>query len=749
MRTSASCVAALAASLVPLLPVAAEQADAQPAEARSRPQVGLVLGGGGAMGAAHIGVLKVLEELRVPVDCIAGTSMGALVGGAYASGMPAAELEQFVTGIDWETVFKRATVRRYQPMSVKRDNESVSNKLEFGVDGSGLIAPRALVETQQVESLLREMVGASAQVGDFDRLPIPFRAVATDLKSGGMVVFRAGDLPTALRASMSVPGAFAPVEVGDWLLVDGGITRNLPVDVARETCADAVIAIAVDAPEPEVDGMRSATGAVSRMIDILIERNEEDSLESLRLGDVGMTIVLDGITSTDFHLNREAIAQGEVAARRAAEQLEALAVPPEAYAAWRRSLDAGHRPDTEPDVRQVRFDGVDARTATYLKTLVETREGRPASDEQAGRDALRIYATGEYESVGYRFEGPAASPTVVFTPVPKSWGPNYVAFDYGVEGSFDNDAQLLASVLLRRAAPQAHGREWRLLAQVGRENRLEASLRQPLDTARRFFVLPAAGLFDELEDIYEDSKRVATYRFRNAHAELRGGLEMGTWGELQLGFYRRSDDLLRDIGDLSLPEFRNYEDGGYLLEFERDTRDSDLWATRGSRQRLEVRLSDTSLGAWHEYGQALFEWNQSQPFGRALMFVDLAGGTTFRGFSPPQQAFRLGGPGALTGLQSGELRGEDFAYAQLGLGWRLTDITPLLGMTLYAGGALEAGNVWKQLDGTTGEGLLLGGRLFIGGQTPFGPVALSLGYVETGDFGLFLNLGRPVRTSWR
>jgi NTE family protein len=750
MRTSARCVAVLAASLIPLPSAAAQQSGTPPAAVQSRPKTGLVLGGGGAMGAAHIGVLKVLEEMRVPVDCIAGTSMGALVGGAYASGMPAAELEAFVTGIDWENVFKRATVRRYQPMSVKRDDESVSNKLEFGVDRSGLIAPRALVETQQVESLLREMVGASASVNDFDRLSIPFRAVATDLKSGEMVVFASGDLPTALRASMSVPGAFAPIEVGDWLLVDGGITRNLPVDVARQTCADAVIAIAVDAPKPEVDSMRSATGAVGRMIDILIERNEQDSLDSLAIGDVGLRVVLEGVTSADFHLTREAIAQGERQARKALEQFAAFSVSPEDYAAWRASLGAATSRPADRRVQQVRFDGVDAATAEHLRTLVRTRAGDMASDAGAGEDALRVYATGAYESVAYRFEGPADTPTLVFTPIPKNWGPNYVSFDYGVEATLQNNAQFLASVMLRRAAPEAHGREWRLTGQLGQESLLEASLRQPLDRSRRFFVLPSAGVFDELEDLYQDGERIATYRFQNAHGELRAGVEMGTWGELQLGLYRRRDDVVREIGDPdALPELYDYDDGGYLLDFERDTRDSDLWATRGSRQRLEVHLSDTSLGALHSYGQALFEWNQSQPFGRALLLVDLAGGATFKGFSPPQQAFRLGGPGALTALQSGELRGEDFAYAQLGLGWRLTDLTPLLGMTLYGGGALEAGNTWKRFDGTTGRGLLLGGRLFIGGQTPFGPVSLSVGYLETGDYAMFLNLGRPVRTPWR
>jgi len=742
--------AAAAAFLLPLCAVPPQAAgQGKPEALHERPRIGLVLGGGGAMGAAHIGVVKLLEELRIPVDCIAGTSMGALVGGAYASGMSAAEMDQFVTSIDWQGVFSREQIRRYQPMAVKRENETVTNKLEFGVSAKGLTAPRALVETQQVESLLRNMVGAQAAVTDFDYLPIPFRAVATDLKSGKMVVFEAGDLPTALRGSMSVPGAFAPLEVGDWLLVDGGITRNLPVDVARQTCADSVIAIAVDAPEPPVDSMRSATGSLGRMVDILIETNEQQSLESLGPNDVGLTIVLEGVTSADFHLGRSAIDQGEAAARRIAPELARLSLSEEAYAAWRKARDARRSSPAQRMVGEVRFEGVDAATAAYLRTLVRTRPTEAADADRIADDALRVYATGAYESVGYRLEGQPSSPTVVFTPVPKSWGPNYLSFDYGVETSIGSSAQFLASAMLRRAAPEAHGREWRLAVQLGRESLIEADLRQPFGMSRRAFLLPRAGYYDELEDLYDGDRHTATYNFRSLRGELRAGVETGTTGEIQLGLYRRRDNLVRDIGDPLLPSLRNYDDAGYLLEFERDTRDSDLWATRGSRQRLEVQVSDERLGATDSYQTALFEWNQSYPYGRALLLLDLAGGTAFGSDPPPQQTFRLGGPGALSGLQSGALRGDDFAYGQLGLGWRLTEVTPLLGMTLYGGGAIEAGNTWNRLDGTTGTGLKFGSRLFIGGNTPFGPVSLSVGYVDSGDFALFLNLGRPVRSRWR
>jgi len=742
-------MAALCAANVALATPADETAAP---ESSKRPRIGLVLGGGGAMGAAHIGVIKVLEELRVPVDCIAGTSMGALIGGAYASGMRGEELEQFVTSIDWEGVFGTERVRLYQPMNVKREDETISNKLEFGLGEDGLIAPRGLFDTQQIESLIRNMVSRQSGVRDFDALPIPFRAVATDLKSGGMVVFDSGDLATALRASMSVPGAFPPLEVGDWLLVDGGITRNLPVDVARQACADIVIAIAVDMPDPPVDSMRSATGSVSRMLDILIEKNEQDSLDSLREGDVGMNLVLEDIGSTDFHKAAAAIEQGEAAARQAAHRLAALALPADRYAAWQASTH--HTGERTPDrtVAAVAFEGVDADTADYLRRHVNSAPGQSLDEARIADDALRIYATGQYESVAHRVEGSDPA-TVVFTPVLKSWGPTFLTFDYGIEASSGRKAEVLVNAKLRRTWPERRGIEWRSLLQLGAENIAETDLRVPLDDARRWFVLPRAGWSSEIEDIFASGKRIASYEFRNLRGELRLGLEMGSWGEVQAGLYRRVDDTTLSIGIPGLPEEKGYDDAGYLFAFERDTRDSDLWATQGSRQRLEVNWADPGLGAETSYQTALLEWNQSAVWwNNVLAFLELSGGSSFGSEPPAQEWFRLGGPGAMSALQRGELRGTDFAHTRLGFGWRIPGLDSLLGMTLFAGAAVEAGSIWFEGD-EDGEGrygsVLLGSQFFLGGNTPFGPVTLSLGLGEGGDYALYVGIGRPTRGRWR
>jgi NTE family protein len=225
---------------------------------------------------------------------------------------------------------------------------------------------------------------------------------------------------------------------------------------------------------------------------------------------------------------------------------------------------------------------------------------------------------------------------------------------------------------------------------------------------------------------------------------------MGSWGEIQTGLYRRVDDTALSIGIPGLPEEKGYDDGGYLFEFERDTRNSDLWATQGSRQRLEVNWADTGLGAERSYQTALLEWNQSAVWRRnALAFGELSGGTAFGSEPPAQEWFRLGGPGAMSALQRGELRGTDFVHARLGFGWRIAGMDSLLGMTLFAGAALEAGSIW--FDGAEGrfDDVLLGSQLFLGGNTPFGPVTLSVGFGESGDYALYVGIGRPTRGRWR
>ena len=265
-----------------------------------RPRVGLVLAGGGAKGGAHVGVLKVLEQMHVPVDCIAGTSMGALVGGGYASGIPADGLEKFLLGIDWPKVVGGVGLRGHDPIEQKRAGVTYSNTLDMGLRGGRVVMPGGLVSTAGIDDLLRSYVAKARGISNFDDLPIPYRAVATDMLSGQMVVLANGDLATAMRASMAIPAAFEPVRLNDWILNDGGMVRNLPVDVARDLCADVVIAVNLETQPISADKLQTATQLASRAMDVMLEANVELQLRTLAPGDVRVDVQLGDIGTADF-----------------------------------------------------------------------------------------------------------------------------------------------------------------------------------------------------------------------------------------------------------------------------------------------------------------------------------------------------------------------------------------------------------------------------------------------------------------
>src|SRR5215469_9470603 len=302
--------------------------------AHGRPRVALALAGGGARGGAHIGVLKVLEELHVPVDCIAGTSMGALVGGGYASGMPAAQIEQFVTNVDWKAAVAGVGSRHLVPAEQKRFNDT-GGSIELGLKGGRIIPPSGLVASSRIEDVLRSYVAKARAVADFDRLPIPYRAVATDMLTGKMVVLDHGDIATAMRASMAIPGAFAPVVTDQYVLSDGYVVRNLPIDVARKLCGDVVIAVNLAKQTATREQLAGPAGLISRSSDIMMEANEITQLQTLTDRDIRIDVDLQGFSAADFERTAATIPLGEKAARAMTEKLATLSVSPAEYAAWR------------------------------------------------------------------------------------------------------------------------------------------------------------------------------------------------------------------------------------------------------------------------------------------------------------------------------------------------------------------------------------------------------------------------------
>jgi len=733
-----------------------EVAPAAAAAAQQRPRVGLVLAGGGAKGGAHVGVLKVLEEMHVPIDCIAGTSMGALVGGGYASGIPAKGLEEFVTGIDWKSVVGGVGKRDLQTIEQKRAGVTYSNDIEMGLNNKRVVLPAGIVNTSSIEDLLRSYVARARAQTDFDKLPIPYRAVATDMISGGMVVIDSGDLATAMRASMAIPGAFAPVETDKYVLSDGGMVRNIPVDVARSLCADVVIVVNLVEQEVKREKLQTATQLLGRSTDVMIVANENLQLESLTDKDIRIDVIMGDITTADFERVPDTIPLGETAARAAADRLAKLAVPAEQYQAWRTAVTSGQ--GIEAKLVAVKFEGLERVNPAYLETRAEVRAGDTVDTAKISAEAQRMSALQEFESVSYTLTGDPANPTLEWWPKEKAHGPNYLKFDLGLYGTEDGDLGFVVYGKHTRTWMNSLGAEWRNEVQLGYFNNLSTSFYQPLDIAQRFFVEPRAFFTRSWEDVFLDNERLARYRFSDFGGALDLGTNLGDNAQLRIGYLFTRRDVSVETGSLILPEGER-DDAGLTANFTFDSRDTAFNPTRGVAAAVEYFYADESMGGELDWERVEAGIGMAVPLRRDVVWMTLAGGSAVGSDLPLDRTFMLGGPGSFPGFELGELRVTDYWTASGSYLWKVKDIMTLRGQALYAGLRLTAGQTWGRLetmipaDSPIGDlvpadfdqdELIYGGSIYLAGRTQAGPLTVGLGLTSTDSWSLWIAVGRPV-----
>lgn len=703
-----------------------------------RPRIALVLAGGGARGGAHIGVLKVLEELRVPIDCIAGTSMGALVGGGYASGMSAAQIEKFVNNVDWKAVVGGAGGRTLEPVEQKRFNNSTGS-VELGLKGSRMVLPSGLIASSRIEDVLRAYVAKARTVVDFDKLPIPFRAVATDMQTGDMVVLSQGDIATAMRASMAIPGVFRPVITEKYVLADGFLVRNLPIDVARRLCGDIVIAVNLVRPTVTREGLVGAASLISRSYDIMSEANERAQLKSLTDRDIRIDVDLGAFGAADFERTAQTIPLGEKAARAMAPRLAALSVSPAEYTAWRRRVTLSQK--VEIRVARVEFRGLKYVNPEYLRSLTRIRAGDTVDIAAISRDAERLAALDDLESAEYRLEGNPDNPVLVWEPAEKQIGPNILRPSMGLYAAGGGELRFELEAQYIRRWLNDYGGQWRNQLRLGTSSSLLSSLYQPLETAQTYFVEPGALAGRSIEDIYIDYKRVAQYFFRDLGARLDVGVNLGSNGQLRVGYWWDKRSVEVDTGPPSLPTGK-FTDAGLTASGFFDDRDFSAFATRGTAAEIDYFRSDTGLGAERGWETLEAAVRQAIQAGVATLSFTVAGGSGLGSKLPADRAFSLGGPQSFAGFSPGEVRADAYWTAQGNVLWHIADILPIANQTLYGVFGLEGGHVHERVD-LVPDGYLYGISGGIGGRTPLGTLAVGVG-IASGGWAGWITLGTPV-----
>lgn len=729
----------LTCTLAAALTATAAAHDPRPARVSSaRPRIGLVLAGGGARGGAHIGVLEVLEQLHVPIDCIAGTSMGALVGGGYAAGMPAREIEQFIRQVDWRAIVGGAGARPLEPVEQKRFSDT-SGPLEIGVRRGKLIAPSGLIATSRIEDVLRTYVARARSVPDFDRLPIPFRAVATDMVTGDMAVLERGDLALAMRASMAIPGVFAPVRSGRSVLSDGFVVRNLPVDVARATCADVVIAVNLVKPAPTPEQLIGIGRLISCSYDVMAEANERAQLQTLTARDVRIDVGVGDISPQDFERTPDTIALGRKAAQAMRAQLSRLSVSEEEYAAWRQRVT--RQQNVRVRIAAVRFEGLKYVNPEYLRTLTRVRAGDTVDITAISRDAERMSALDELEGVDYRLSGDPNNPVLVWLPKEKTIGPDYLRPSAGLYAAGGGDLRFeLDSQYVRRWL-NSYGGQWRSQLQIGSTSLISTSFYQPLTIAQHYFAEPGLLAERSLEDLYNDYHRVAVYRFNDLGARFELGANLSNNAQLRMGYWADRRDTAIDTGIEALPTI-SATDAGVTAAAFYDSRDASSFASRGTAAEVKYVSSAADLGASRDWQQLQAAARKALRVGKTTLWLTAAGGTDLASTLPADRAFQLGGPQSFPGYAPGQVRARRYWTVQSHLLWHLADTLAVANHVLYTGLEIEAGRVYERVDPLP-DTTLYGASAFIGGRTIIGTVTLGVGKA-TGAWAMWLTIGRPV-----
>ncbi|WP_223296710.1 patatin-like phospholipase family protein [Thiorhodovibrio frisius] len=714
------------------------------------PRIGLVLAGGGAKGAAHIGVLKVLEELRIPIHAIAGTSMGSLVGGGYAAGLSAEELENRVLLVDWNELFDDNPPRSQWP--ARRQEASMTTAFNFtvGVSGGKMKLPPGAISGQKVQLFFNDLLKGVETTENFDALPIPFRAVATNLENGEMFVFDQGPLPIALRASMAVPGIFAPIVWQDHIFVDGGLVRNLPVDVARSMGVDHLIVVNLGSSFLPRDQLDNLIGITGQMIAILTEQNVETSLAEIDpKRDLLIVPDLGDIGSGDFPRAAEAIATGVTAARQSADQLRRFSLSETEYAAWKQAHFGSGAPVQR--VSEVRIAGLKRVNAKLFDALIEAQQGKPFDRERLERDIQRLYGRGDFERISYRFQPDdrGRGEVLVVDAVEKGWGPGYLGFGLKLSSDNQGDSRFGLRATYRQTWMNSLGAEWFSELELGNEPRLFSEWFQPLDLDHSGFVAPYFDIYQTPYSVFDGDQRVARYDVSRARVGADFGLSRSHL-EMRIGPYWGITDVNLDTGSAELPDGR-VVDSGVRARLAYDTMDRAAVPRNGQRLTLEARAPLAALGADPNYTRAEVTAFDATSFGPNTLAVRFKAGTSFGADMPYYDQFPLGGFLTLSGYANEQFRGNDMVFGSLAYYRQIATLPTPFGRGLFLGASLEAG--WlpeSRFNDAAGvdfnlapEGTRFGSSLFFGSDTWIGPAYLGLGLSASGDHAVYVLIGRP------
>ncbi len=706
---------------------------------KNHPTIGLVLGGGGAKGLAHVGVIKALEENHIPVDVISGTSMGAIVGALYASGYSADELENIVKDMDWHDVFNDKTSRSRATFRRKADEFGFLTDYKITFKDGKIVLPRGIIQGQNLFLELSRLLATTRSVGRFEELPIPFRLVATDLGTGKAVIMKDGDLATAVFASMAIPGLIPPVEREGHYLIDGGLVDNVPVDLARAMGADIVIVVNVGTDPKKPEDIGNFIDVLRQTQILLTQENTDRQLNSLKPEDVRIDPKLDGLSAASFDAAPELAEQGYQAALKLMPKLKRLSLNDRD---WQKHLMSRLKvPQKRPVISRIIVSQNSKLSDEVLRIGISLKSGDVFDPDKLNKDIERLYGNGIYDRITYRLEDNHGRTVLHLNAKVKDSSDGFYKFGIQLDSNLENTSAFQFGVSYTKPMLNRWGGEWRTEVNFGDRLSAVSEFYQPLGPRQRFFVEPSVFLVREKDNFFDElDRRRGTVKALEVGGSLQGGLLFGRWGELRTGISKSRVRVSFSDDSVGLDTL-NINDSYLMGRFSVDTLDSLSFPTKGGLLIADYELHDTFLGGDTQFNQSSLDAFKPMTFGRHTFGI----GTRLSGSTGRDANLigtsNLGGFLSLSGFSQDELSGQ---YAAMAFGtyyYRLNRQSPLFDLPLYIGGSLEAGNVYQSFDKISLDQAIYASSLFAGMKSPLGPIFVGVGYNDKGHASLYFSIG--------
>ncbi len=699
-----------------------------------RPKVGLVLEGGGALGLAHIGVIQWLEEHRIPVNYVAGTSMGGLVGGIYATGYTAAEVKELVETIHWDQVLQGQTP--YKDLSFRRKQDAVEypNHLEFGLR-KGLQFPEGFNSGQDVVMILDRIALPYSEVKDFNDLPIPFACVATDLVTSQAFVFRQGSLSLALRSTMSLPGVFSPVRWEGHIFADGGLMDNLPVDVAQSMGADLTLAVHLETTKLDPTATLSSFGVLGRSVSVVVAANE---LRSIEKADILISVPLAGFDSLAYNRSEELIKMGYQAAEAKAAVLSALSVDEPTWQAYltRRS---GRRLTT-PTPQFVKVVGTSPKLATAIEKDLNDNIGKPVDTAALQNQLMDLKGDGRFSNLDYEMTNRDGKPGLLITGVEKPYAPPIVQPLLLLDGSSFGGVNFSMGARITFLDFGTYRAELRNDLIVGSQYGINSQYYRPFTASSKWFIAPNGFAEYTQYPIYQGDVFVSEYRRSSVGGGLQLGYEFDRVAQLTLGYTGAYQSFVPKIGNQTLLPNVSGRFGGTTLRWAWNGVDDPVLPRSGQYMDISGTWVDANPGAAHSFpmseGRATKFIRVNDP---SSLYFGARGGTTFGNERVGVPPFALGGPNAFAAYGQNELLTDQYYEFHAGYLRKLAGLPVMLGEGLYFNGLFEVGRVFappfrSQTPGDVVASLLV--------NTIFGPIQIGGAVGTAGHERVFFKLGR-------